>query len=655
MTSGGDWLLLQELLERGDPEFVDRLRSVVDADALGQFAERWYANPSPNARRLLLAYLERPLNAYRHEALVKRLFKRAEAAGDDAVMARFLVGFDRSIRRVQRVRYRHEYRRFETPEEAARLRAQYDWVSIWETGPSAERFLPSVSGSGQFLATVSWNESHLTISGGTTMPRGTTTDHVFGYDYSTMLPKRVKAPDWVGQLKLDPNRYHEGIEPSEEQRKKLERFHLFATPTRHYMRRRAWRYFRRLGKTHPERYVSAISEALTRYEDTDVNSGLALIDNWGLIHTLFHHSSVLVSRPRGWMPAADRSLSELEPAPIYEKLWRSAPRAVFDLIVHARCRPVRQWGIRMLRREWDATRGLIRIEEIVGLLGHDDAEVVEFAVEWLRGAGDVSSVPPERWLAIAEVASPGALDLITEIMARQIAPERISLGVAARLASIRPLPVARLGLGWLKTKSPASDDERRSLLALLEAECQPLRIEILSWLRAALGSMPEFRAEWLLEFLDSRHGDARAEGLSWFRSDVRARDDVVLWQRLLESPHDDVRLALAADLDARLKRHGAVDLSLGLNPERLRLLWASVLLNVNRGSRAKPGVVEQVAHRLGRRPEEAEILLPLLAVGLRSLRAPERRAALTAVARLVENRPESAALVQKSFPELQWA
>src|SRR4051812_1772937 len=100
--TGGDWLLLQELLERGDPGFVDRLRSVIDADALGQFAERWYANPSPNARRLLLGYLERPFNAYRHEAPIKRLFKRAEAAGDDAVMARFLVAFDRSIRRVQR-------------------------------------------------------------------------------------------------------------------------------------------------------------------------------------------------------------------------------------------------------------------------------------------------------------------------------------------------------------------------------------------------------------------------------------------------------------------------------------------------------------------------------------------------------------------------
>src|SRR6516165_5974156 len=105
MTSGGDWLLMQELLERGDPEFVDRLQSINDAELLGGFAEGWYANPSPDARRLLLAYLERPLNAYRHEALVKRLFKRAEAAGDDAVMARFLVAFDRSVRRVERRRH----------------------------------------------------------------------------------------------------------------------------------------------------------------------------------------------------------------------------------------------------------------------------------------------------------------------------------------------------------------------------------------------------------------------------------------------------------------------------------------------------------------------------------------------------------------------
>src|SRR5262245_17145906 len=110
--AGGDWLLIQELLERGDPEFVERLRRYCVAETLAGFAERWYQNKTPEARRLLLAYLERPLNAYRHEVLVKRLFKRAEAAGDDAAMARFLVAFDRSVRRVPRDVSRYPYHHF---------------------------------------------------------------------------------------------------------------------------------------------------------------------------------------------------------------------------------------------------------------------------------------------------------------------------------------------------------------------------------------------------------------------------------------------------------------------------------------------------------------------------------------------------------------
>jgi hypothetical protein len=647
MTSGGDWLLLQELLEQGDPEFIDRLRAVCDADAVGRFADRWYADPSPNARRLLLAYLERPLNTYRHEALVKRLFKRAEAAGDDAVMARFLVAFDRSIRRVQRAKRHRETQQVGSREEAERLaglwRAQgYSWAGFWPEGLTGRSFV--VWGA--------WSEPRLVTPAGTAMPRGKISRQV-----RYRGNKSARFADWVFALRLDVSHYPDMADPPEAVRKQLERFRLFSVPTRQYLRRRAWRYFRRLERTHPERYVAAISEALALYEDADVDNGLALIDNWGLIHALFHHSSALVARPRGWMVAEDRSLSELEPAPIYEELWRSAPKALYDLMVQARCRPVRRWAVRMLGRHMAAAREAVGIEDVLSLLGHDDPGVVEFAVEWLRGADDLSSVPPERWLAIAETASPGALEALAEVMARQIAPERIPLDAAARLAAARPLPLARLGLGWLRDRGPASGDERRGLLTLLEAACEPLRPEILAWLRLVLASSTEFRAEWLLEFLDSGHADARAEGMGWFRDEARARDDILLWQRLMESPYDDVRLALASDLDARLKpaRGDVVDLSLALNPERLRLLWASVLLNVNRGSRAKPGVVEQVAHRLRRRPEEAEMLLPMLAVGLRSLRAPERRAALAAVVRLVEERPESAAIVRESLPELQWA
>ncbi len=356
------------------------------------------------------------------------------------------------------------------------------------------------------------------------------------------------------------------------------------------------------------------------------NSGLALIDNWGLIHALFHQSPVLVSRPPGWVLAEDRSLAELEPAPIHAELWRSAPRALHDLMLRARCRPVRRWAVRMLGRFMAAARAAIGIDEVLGLLGHDDEEVVAYAAEWLRGADDLSSVQPERWLAIAEAASPGGMEILAEIMGRRIAPERVSIAAAARLAAVRPVPLARLGLGWLRAQSPTSDEDRGGLLSLLEAECGPLRPEILAWLRSALTSTPEFQDGWLLEFLDSRHADARAEGMSWFREEARARDDVALWQRLMESPYDDVRFAVTTDLDARLKRatgDGSIDLSIALNPDRLRLLWASVLLNVNRGHRAKPRVVEQVARCLGRRPDEAEMLLPLLAVGLRSLRAPD--------------------------------
>src|SRR3954452_25034539 len=81
----GDWLVLEELLERGDPSFGERLRAFHDPEALASFAARWYGDRRPASRRLLLEYLDRPLDAYRHEPLAKRLFKLAEAAGDDEV------------------------------------------------------------------------------------------------------------------------------------------------------------------------------------------------------------------------------------------------------------------------------------------------------------------------------------------------------------------------------------------------------------------------------------------------------------------------------------------------------------------------------------------------------------------------------------------
>src|SRR5437764_2784630 len=121
----GSWSLAEELFTRGDAAFVDELRRVHVADRLGDFAARWLTDPRPFARAALLDYLSRPLNCYRHEPLVKRLFKRAEAAGDDEAMGALLAAFDRTIRRARRIVTRTKNEVF--PSQAAAEAALRTW------------------------------------------------------------------------------------------------------------------------------------------------------------------------------------------------------------------------------------------------------------------------------------------------------------------------------------------------------------------------------------------------------------------------------------------------------------------------------------------------------------------------------------------------
>src|SRR5215204_4501642 len=106
--AAGSWSLTEELFARGDAGFADELRRIQHAERLGAFAARWIADPRPFARAALFDYLSRPLNCYRHEPLVKRLFKLAEKAGDDELMGAFLVAFDRTVRRARKTRTRYK-------------------------------------------------------------------------------------------------------------------------------------------------------------------------------------------------------------------------------------------------------------------------------------------------------------------------------------------------------------------------------------------------------------------------------------------------------------------------------------------------------------------------------------------------------------------
>jgi hypothetical protein len=434
-----------------------------------------------------------------------------------------------------------------------------------------------------------------------------------------------------------------------------ERLRLFAVHTRHYLRRRAWRYFRDLGKQHPERYLPAAVEALKQYTDADVPDGLALLDNWGLVHLLFHHCPALVAKANGWRPAEGHTLNELAPAPIFEPLWHGSAAPVLDLLKQARCRPVRQWAVQVLRRHHPDAMARLPLPELLALLGHEDPELAALAAEGLRQSPALGGLTVEDWLALLETANPQTLDLLCELMVRHLDGSAITLPRAVKLACSRPLPVARLGLAWLRAKQPATPEECQALLTLGEAEAAPVRAELVRWARTALGNSPYFQPGWVLEFLDSRHADVREEGWAWFQEEGRARGEVKLWQRLLESPYDDVRLRLVAQLEERVARGGAapVDRS-AFDPEMVRFLWASVLLNIHRGGRSKPLVVGQMVRRLEQRPEEAPLLLPILGVALRSIRGPEWRAGLAGVVKLVERSPELEPAVRGAFPELKW-
>ncbi len=573
-----NWDRALRMFQAGEPEFVDAVRLCVNADALATFADTWWKDTRIEAKRLLFGYLERPLNSPRHEPLVKRIFKFAEAAGDDAVMARFLVGFDRTIRR-----------RRATKEKYNSRRRQYE----------------------QYEAVVTPSD--------TTLPRD---DHHYKSQWYNPATATFTKGKW-----------------------------LFSPPTRNYLRRRAWRYFRRLGRKQPDRYIPAVCTALKFYTDADVPDGLALLDNWGLVHILFHHSPTIEAKPTGWRVAAGGTLSRLQPDPMFRKLWLRSPEPIFDLLVNAKARPVSMWALQMLRRNFPDRLAKLTIPELLAWVISPNSVLNELAIELLETRGGLESVSIEEWLRLTEEARPDLLDRICAMVARAVKPEQVTFADAVRLAMQRPVPLARLGFTFLQGKKPQTPDEVTAVFGLRNAEADPLRVELVKWATSVLGERPEFDPLWVLEFLDSRFEDVREVGWEWLQTDARAREAVAVWQRLLESPYDNVRLRLIVMLEDRAKEPTSLA---KFSPERIRFLWATVLLNVHRGSRAKPFVVRQIITRLTANPDEAGELLPMVAVALRSVRGPEFRAGLAGVAGFVASNPTRKPLVEAAFPELQW-
>jgi hypothetical protein len=374
------------------------------------------------------------------------------------------------------------------------------------------------------------------------------------------------------------------------------------------------------------------------------------------MHILFRGSPAIVAQANGWQLAVGFTLADLTPSPRFEPLWLASAVPLIELLKTAQCRPVRQWTIQMLKIQHPGAIARLPLAELLAMLGHADVDVAQLALESLKASPDLGLMSVDRWLTLLDEANPQTLEVLCELLIQRFDSGSITLDQAVKLACSRPLPVARLGLAWLQAKRPATAEECVRLLQLAEANAEPVRAEAIRWLRAVLSASPHFQASWILDLLDGRHEAVRREAWEWFLAEARARNDVTLWQRLLESPYDDIRLPLVTMLEASVQRRDAITIDRSqLDGELVRFLWAAVLLNIHRGGRAKPHVVGQIVQRLERHPAEAPQLLPILAVALRSIRGPEFRAGLAGVVQLLEASPELGAEVRQVFPELNVA
>ncbi|MFO0759430.1 MAG: hypothetical protein U0359_23250 [Byssovorax sp.] len=545
-------LLLDEHYANEDGRFLDELIASGASKKLKSFADRWFADRRPFARAMLLRYIDDGCDRPHHRPLVKALFKKAEAAGDDELMGHFMVAFDRLIKR--------------------------------------------------------------------------TANKHRGWDGKTTV-RLVHDP---AMLKAAGNRDT--------------RAPHFSRLTRDYLRRRAFRYFRALGRSDAERYGKAIRAALALYRDEHLAEPVRLLDAWGLMHALYWSSPVLGREPRGIRVKDGQSMADLAPSPYCPEAWTGCLGALIALLEKAESRTVRAFAIALLRRDYAVVLRSLSLSKIRGLLRSRHEEVQTFAAELLRTGRGVENLSIDEWLDFLSIENPVALPLLCELVEKYVLPQRLSLEQTLSLACAKAAPVAELGLRWARQKPVTGEAGLAAITVLARAGVPHVRQEGVGWVLGLLEGSPAAKPEHLRDLLDARFADTRAQALAVFEKVPRFRDSTLLWAALAESPYDDVRAFLVKHLDARQKTFGA---------DALRTLWVTILLAVHRGGRAKRTALDQIAARVVKQPDEAAELLPLLGIALRSVRATERTAALAAVTKAAFREPALRAAIARDLPELR--
>lgn len=426
---------------------------------------------------------------------------------------------------------------------------------------------------------------------------------------------------------------------------------LFRHRTRNFLRRRVWRYFRWLSYKNPSEYLAAMSRALGVYTDAEFKLGENIIDNWSLMHACYFHSDALKFTAAHSNLAPGQSLATLIAAPYRAEIWQTAEGAthLIQLVGNAQSRLVRVWAMELLQRDHQQAISQIDMTILVAMLKHSDARVHQFASHLFRDHLGLASMTVSAWLEVVKQSDRSLLPMICEAMTKHVASARLDNPQLLLLATAEPVPVAALGIRMLQDRHQQRRLSMAEITQLSRAQCAATAEEMTAWALQQMNSDENYSVDSVVDFFDGLLEPMRTAAMTWLEdSSSHGHDDAVLWSRLIETPFDDVRLRL---IDCLQQRTTLPDVDVN----SLNHLWCSVLLGVHRGGRMKLKAMQQIQAAILRDSRHATKLLPVLSVAARSLRAPERRGAIAAMASLRNGNPELEAAIRSHLPELQWA
>jgi hypothetical protein len=453
----------------------------------------------------------------------------------------------------------------------------------------------------------------------------------------TVLCSDPLVPAWIQETDPKARQKKQGETPR------------FTRATRRYLARRAFRYFRAIGRSDRARHGRAMRLALPLYEDRHLDTPVRILDSWALVHVLYAWSPVLRRIPTGINVAKGRSLAELTPAPYFKDAWLGALLELLDMLARARSRTVRVWTIAWLEASYATELGAIDVNVIRPILLSPDEDVARFGSKLFRRAQGLATLAVADWLELLRTENLDVAPVVVEAFEKNVAPKRLSLAQLVELTGARVAAVAELGLRWAKEAVRASvgagsampAEDLTALARIAGASVEHVRTDGARWLLELLDAAPAKRPEHLRDLFDSRFADVRALAKDYLES--RKVADVPLWFALLESPFDDVRALVVKHAESWQAQAGIGEI------EHLAL---SVLLAVHRGAGAKQSMLRRIADRAAAKPDEADRLLPVLSIALRSVRPPERVGALAALARAAVGHASLRAAVSRHIPEL---